>query len=107
MTTQTNCRRCRGLLSDPASVARKLGPACARARRAEAVAGYKPEQVEKARELLELGGVVRMRKPGLFKTVSSDGTWAYLVYKGRCNCPSGLRYRRCYHPLAVALELAA
>lgn len=107
----TNCRRCRGLLSSPVSVARKLGPACLKARRAEAVAGYKPEQVEKARELLELGGLVPLRHPGVFRAVSSAGTWSYLVTaRGQCNCAAALRSGRadrCYHVLAARMALAA
>lgn len=68
---------------------------------------YKPQAIDKARDLIESGGILRTRRPGLFTAVSSDGTTAYLVHASGCTCPAGQRGRyACYHRAAVALMAA-
>lgn len=69
---------------------------------------YKPFQVDKARELIEQGGIVpSTRRPGIYTVISSDGTTTYLVHSATCSCPAGQRGRRCYHTAAVAILTAA
>lgn len=111
------CLRCGRTLRSAKSVSRSYGAWCAAKIRAaalaEAVKGFATAQVEKARELIELGGLVPVRA-GIFRAVSSKGDASYLVTpNGQCNCPAGLRSGRadrCYHVAAarmVALTVKA
>lgn len=69
---------------------------------------FKPEQVERARELIEQRGILPTSRPGMFTAVSSDGTTHYLVHASGCTCPAGQRGRHlCYHRAAVHLMTAA
>jgi hypothetical protein len=69
---------------------------------------YKPAQVDRARELIEQGGILATSRPGIYTAVSSDGTVTYLVAEEACSCPAGLRGKHvCYHRAAVALLNAA
>lgn len=69
---------------------------------------FKPAAIDKARELIEQGGILPTRRPGLFTAVSSDGTTTYLVHRSGCTCPAGLRGKHlCYHRAAVAILTAA
>src|SRR5687768_2598642 len=43
------------------------------------VAGFKPFQLDKAREVIEQGGILPTSRPSLFTAVSSDGSTTYLV----------------------------
>lgn len=108
----TRCLRpgCGRVLRAPASVKAGYGPVCRAKIRAaalaEALRDFTAAQIEKARELIEMGGLVPVR-PGIFRTVSSQGDETYLTAAtGQCNCPAGLRGRRCYHG-AAARTLAA
>ena len=59
---------------------------------------YKPQAIDKARTLIEEGGILRTSRPGLFTAVSSDGSTTYLVHASGCTCPAGQRGRyACYH----------
>jgi hypothetical protein len=105
-----NCLRCGRTLRSAKSVSRSYGAWCAAKIRAaaiaEAVRGFAAAQVEKARELIELGGLVPLRGR-VFRTIGSDGTTAYLTAStGHCNCPAGLRGRACYHGLAARMVSA-
>jgi excisionase family DNA binding protein len=72
------------------------------------VEGYKPFQLDKARQLIEDGGIVpSLRRPGIWTVASSDGTTTYLVHRDVCSCPAGQRGRACYHRAAVALLQSA
>ncbi|MGI5286669.1 helix-turn-helix domain-containing protein [Nonomuraea polychroma] len=65
---------------------------------------YKPAAIDKARALIEDGGILPTSRPGLFTAVSSDGTTTYLVHASGCTCPAGRRGKYpCYHRAAVAL----
>ncbi|WP_431897878.1 helix-turn-helix domain-containing protein [Nonomuraea sp. bgisy101] len=69
--------------------------------------GYKPQAIEKARDLIEQGGILPTSRPGLYTAVSSDGSTTYLVHTSGCTCPAGQRGRyACYHRAAVALMTA-
>ncbi|MER7131234.1 helix-turn-helix domain-containing protein [Streptosporangium saharense] len=72
------------------------------------VTDFKPAAIDKARELIEQGGILPTRRPGIYTAVSSDGTTTYLVHRSACSCPAGARGRfRCYHRAAVAILQAA
>lgn len=89
-----------------------LGPKCRRyvRRNATALDGFKPAQVDAARELIEDGGIIPVRTVRVgtvYRTVATDGTETYLTTAaGHCTCPAGHRSARCYH-VAAALSLAA
>lgn len=72
------------------------------------LAGFKPVQVDKARELLEQGGIVPTSRPRLFLAVSSDGVVHYLVDQAErsCTCKAGGRGLLCYHVLAADILVA-
>ena len=73
----------------------------------EAVRDFAAAQVDKARELIADGGLIRTGHPGVFRAVSSRGDETYLVHRAACNCPAGLRARLCYHRAAAAIVTAA
>jgi hypothetical protein len=104
----TKCNGCQRVLRNAASIARGMGRTCARnARRAAAVIGFKPAAIEKAKELIEQGGIIPLRGRRVFKTVSSDGTRTYLTAKEACNCAAGLKAKHpCFHRVAAILVAA-
>ncbi|MET8864713.1 helix-turn-helix domain-containing protein [Nonomuraea sp. NPDC004580] len=68
---------------------------------------FKPNQVDKARELIEQGAILPTSRKGMYSAVSSDGTTHYLVHASGCTCPAGQRGKhQCYHRAAVALLAA-
>jgi hypothetical protein len=109
---QAHCLRCGRILRSADSITRGLGRTCrTKIRTAERTANltdFKPEQIASAHELIEDGAIVTIR-PQIFRSVSSDGSEQYLTAAtGQCNCPAGLKSRRCYHVAAVRiLTLAA
>lgn len=108
--TTATCRRCRATLVAPRSVARGYGDRCWREKRREdaaLAAGFKPETLAKARELIEDGAIIPVRGRRVFRAVSSDGERTYLTAPQACTCPAGLRARHvCYHRAAAALLAA-
>jgi hypothetical protein len=110
-TTQhptARCVRCGRVLRSAKAVAAGCGRTCkAKIAAAAKTATAKPAQVEKARELVELGAIVPIRGRRVFRSISSDGTRSYLTAAGNCNCPAGLKSKECYHSLAVRLIAAA
>jgi hypothetical protein len=111
-TETTHCLRCGRVLRSLDSVKRGMGRTCrAKVTAAEAaadLADFKPEQIAHANELIEDGAIVQLR-PRIYRSVSTDGSELYLTAAtGQCNCPAGLKNRRCYHVAAVRiLDLAA
>ena len=105
------CMRCGRRLRTAKSVAAGYGAGCRARIRAAAkladLAAWTARQVEQARELIEDGGVVPTSRPGVFRTVSSDGEEFHLTHTEACNCPAGLKSKLCYHRAAVTLVLAA
>lgn len=105
------CMRCGRRLRSDRSIAAGYGAGCrARIRAAAklaALAAWTERQLEQARELIEDGGVVPTSRPGVFRTVSSDGEEFHLTHTEACNCPAGLKSKLCYHRAAVTLVLAA
>lgn len=110
-TKQANCLRCGRTLRSAKSVALGYGPTCGRkirtAANAPAVTAHKPAAIEKARELIEQGGILPLRGRRVFTVISSDGTHAYKTAPTGCTCPAGIKGSRCYHQLAARLLLAA
>jgi uncharacterized protein DUF6011 len=94
------------------SVDRGYGDVCYRriceAAEREILAGVKPEQAAKVRQLIADGGIIPARRPGVYQAVAEDGERLRLTHSHGCNCESGLRRRpvTCYHTLAArVLEL--
>lgn len=117
MTTKTTtqqtakCKRCGRTLTDPKSVAAKLGPVCAKKRAAEqraaaVIASHKPATVDKAIEVIGDAGVLPV-DAGLFLVTASDGLRQYETTASSCTCTAGVYGRTCYHRVAVELVLAA
>ncbi len=108
----TKCSGCQRTLRNAASIARGMGRTCARnARRTAAVVGFKPAAIEKAKELIEQGGIIPLRGRRVFQVVASNGVDTYKTAKTSCGCPAGLKStkvdeRVCYHRIA-AIYLAA
>lgn len=93
------CTRCHRALR----VSTGMGPTCARRERAEQA--FKPEQVEKAIEVIELRAISRVGRTSggraLFRVVASKGLTTYLTSRIACTCPAGVRGVRCYHRLSA------
>lgn len=108
MTGIVRCLRCHRRLTAAGSVARLYGRTCARRNReaaAELGRDFSAELVEDAVELVELGGVVPLRR-GVFLTVGSHGATYRTTATGQCDCLAGLHGRVCHHWLAVYLLAA-
>jgi hypothetical protein len=109
--TTANCLRCGRTLRAAQSVSRGYGRTCRslvrKAAEALALVDFKAEQVTKAREVIEQGGVVPTSRRNVFQLASSKGDAVYLTAVQACNCPAGLKGRRCYHRAAVAILTAA
>ncbi|RPK58095.1 hypothetical protein EES44_24495 [Streptomyces sp. ADI96-15] len=107
----TRCLKCHRILRKPSPDG--LGPKCRRMVRRTArlnpPAAFKPYQLAKAIELLEMGGLVPLRSNRVYLTVSDDGSEVYrTAATGQCNCPAGLRATSpCYHGAAAHLLATA
>ncbi|MBT2453288.1 hypothetical protein [Streptomyces sp. ISL-86] len=105
------CLKCRRILRKPSPDG--LGPKCRRmvrrAARLNPPAAYKPYQMAKALELLEMGALVPLRANRVFLVVSEDGSEIHrTAATGQCNCPAGLRATSlCYHGAAAHLLATA
>ena len=110
-TVRCNCGR---TLTDPRSIARGMGPVCARkARRAAEVidlSAFRDSKAAKSKavELVEQAGIIPASRPGLFLAVSSDGANTYLVdtLEGSCTCKGFAHQGRCFHGVAAAILTA-
>lgn len=114
ITQTAKCKRCGRTLTDPKSVAAKLGPVCAKksaaAQRASVViAKHQPAQVDKAIELIGDAGILPTAtvRAGVFSVVSSNGVDRYTTTPTTCTCPAGTFGRTCYHLVAAELMIAA
>jgi len=101
------CGRCARKLTSATSIAKGYGRGCrARIRAAalaRAVADFTPQQITRALELIADNGIVPTARPGVFRSVSSDGTTTYLTHHAMCTC-AGARHRsRCYHIAAARM----
>lgn len=115
-TTATNtitCGRCGRPLRSTTSKTLGYGPTCHRKVRAAQnfvaeLGDFKPVQMDKAAEVIELRGIVRTSRDGVFHLASSRGDAVYEtdVHAASCTCPAGEKARRCYH-LAAAIVLTA
>lgn len=63
---------------------------------------YEPGRVCRAADLVRAGAVER-DGAGCWLVVSSDGSRAYHVDGGTCNCPDWARYHHCKHSLSARL----
>lgn len=108
------CRKCHRTLTNAASIALGWGPTCYRkikqAAKAKVIAAlYKPHQIVKAKELLDLGALVPLRGRHVFLVPSSDGTETYRTHRAACTCPAGIKgLHPCKHRIAAhMIHLAA
>ncbi|MFJ5984367.1 DUF6011 domain-containing protein [Lentzea sp. NPDC092896] len=109
--TTAKCLGCGRVLRAAKSIAAGRGRRCAaKVREAIKVAAfdYKPEQIVKAAELIELKAIVRTT-PATFAAVSSNGANVYEIdqYRRTCTCKAGERGVRCYHLAAAQILTAA
>lgn len=106
------CLRCGRHLTAAASVGQGYGRAC-RARiiaaaKVTSLADWSKAQQDKAAELIGDKGIVPTGHAGVWRTVSSRGDAYYLTAEtGACNCPAGLKGRRCYHGAAARILAAS
>jgi hypothetical protein len=104
-----SCTRCGRKLTSAKSIAAGYGKGCAAkiaaATKTADLADFKTAQVEAARELIEDAAIIQIKR-NVFRSVSSDGREQYLTAHQNCNCPAGLRERRCYHTAAVRILTA-
>lgn len=65
-------------------------------------------QTDKARELIDLGGLVPTARPSVFRAVGSKGLRSYLSRPATCGCPAGRRGKAtpCCHSLATRIVVA-
>lgn len=111
--TTAKCTRCGRTLRSQKSIADGMGRTC-KAKVAKSIAlvtaaaAYKPFQVAKAAELVELNAIVRDRF-AVFTAVSSRGDDTYTVNAAlrTCSCPAGERGLACYHLAAAEILTAA
>jgi len=68
--------------------------------------GFSADQIQRAWQLLEDGGLVATRRPGIYRAVASSGTETYLVAARGCACAFGRFGCQCYHQLTVRLLTA-
>ena len=104
------CLSCGRRITSAASIAAGRGSGCRAKLRSAAKAAdlseWTPRQVEPAVELISDGGVVPTARPGVFRTVSTDGSAVYMTSASWCGCAAGLKAKACYHRCAVAIVLA-
>jgi Family of unknown function (DUF6011)/SWIM zinc finger len=105
---RVTCQDCGRTLRAARSRALGRGPTCrAKIRRAAQAAqtDVKPEQLAKAVELIDDGGIVPVSRPGVYAATSSDGTTIYVanLNDGTCTCKAGQHGRYCYHLLAASI----
>ena len=103
---RVTCQDCGRTLRAARSIAARRGPTCAaKIRRAAKASDAKPEQLAKAVELIDDGGIVPVSRPGIYAATSSDGTTIYVVSlpDQTCTCPAGQHGRYCYHLAAATI----
>jgi len=110
--THTHCLRCGRVLRSADSRKTGYGTHCRRivrnAEHATDLTGFKPEQIDAARELIEDGGILPLRSNRVFLVVSTDGLSVHrTAATGQCSCPAGLKGRRCYHSAAARIFATA
>ena len=109
--TTAKCTRCGRGLRAAKAIADGMGRTCKAkvAAAAKAATEYKPVQVAKAVETIELGAIVRAARPRLYLAVSSNGSTNYVVntIDQSCTCKAGERGIRCYHLAAAQILNAA
>jgi hypothetical protein len=112
-TKTTKCLRCHRVLRCESSKRAGYGRWCRAKIRAaimaEVIKGFTEAQVEAARELIEDGALVPLRR-GVFRVVSTDGLRHYLTHSQGCNCPFGIRRttaKACKHMLGARIVTAS
>lgn len=108
--TTAKCTRCGRTLRAAKAIADGMGRTCKAkvAAAAKSATEYKPVQIAKAAELIELKAIVRTAA-NTFAAVSSNGADTYETdtYRQTCTCKAGERGLRCYHLAAAQILVAA
>lgn len=105
------CRACNRKLTSATSIERGYGPTCWAKEMAfykrviSELADFSDRQLDKAEELLDDKGLQPTRRAGFWLAVASNGIDTYLVHRYGCNCPAGVKARRCYHRAAVLIQI--
>ncbi|GAA4626969.1 hypothetical protein GCM10023196_037350 [Actinoallomurus vinaceus] len=111
MDTATRCRKCGRPLRNAKSIARGYGPTCkariVAAAKTTDLSDYTPAQIDRAIEVIEMDAAIPTGRPNVLRIVSGDGSTSYLTTDQACNCPAGLRQRRCYHRATATILNAA
>jgi hypothetical protein len=108
----SHCLRCGRALRAASSVRVGYGAWCRAKIRAAALTGavkdFSARQIDKARELIADGGLIRTNREGIYRAVASTGSETYMVSAaGNCNCKAGLIAKyRCYHAAAAQIMQA-
>jgi hypothetical protein len=69
----------------------------------QVLAGIKPEQADKTRQLIADKGIIPAGRPGFYQAVSEDGQQVHITCARGCTCQAGKRRKLvvCYHVLAA------
>lgn len=105
MDTHERCRRCGRKLRSKRSRSVGYGRVCLWRIGRALPKGATQEQVDKAVQLIDDGGLAPVGarfRAKVFRIVSSRGDDYYLTCATHCTCPAGRREKLCYHRVAVA-----
>jgi hypothetical protein len=89
------------MTSAEAVLVRKPGP------RARVQGGFTPAQGDKARLLIDDGGLApHGNSDHVFDVIGSNGETKYITAGAGCTCPAGIHAARCYHMAAVRILMS-
>ena len=107
LAEQVTCRRCRRVLTSPASRLAEIGPRCAAIE--AATEGLNAKQVDKMTQLILDEAITATSRKGIYRHVNEVGETVHLCHvNGNCTCEWGLRRKSaqtkvCYHVGAARL----
>lgn len=110
-TASPLCLRCGRALHSERAQHLNYGPECwtaiLTASKQADLSAWKPDQANKALELIRDGGIVLIHDDHsyAYRSSSSDGDAFYLTVTAACSCPAGQRELLCYHRAAVKILL--
>ena len=107
-TGEIRCERCHRRLNACSYERRRfgnLGRSCyaRRARAVRALYASRNAAASRAAELIELGALIPMKRPGFYRVPSADGRSAYTTCSRGCTCPAGIHAKLCKHSVAAAV----
>jgi hypothetical protein len=107
VSTVVKCRNCGRTLRSTKSITNGVGRMCAKREAQRAIVDTFPaQQIEKANEVISLGGYQKLSKV-TFVVLSSDGESMYTATDETCSCKAGQYGKHvCYHRISVMLLTA-